>query len=294
MTAAVQGARRRHAPADALDRLRDARDRARAALTVPRAALPRAWVTARAARPLVDTGLWAAHIGYADRRDPRQLDRLVRRYSGFATATAKRHFRRGEPVDDLVQVSHEALLLALRRFDPTRGTPFLAYATPTIVGTLRRHFRDTGWALRVPRSVHELAKPHQDAVDMLSQDLGRAPTLTEVADLLGVPPARLEAVERARHARSTTSIDAPSAASGDSPHALAATDAGLAGVENLVALRRGLAQLDPEDVRLLTWYYVEEQTQTQIGDRLGVSQMQVSRLVARAVQRLRPHLSSAL
>ena len=261
---------------------------------MPRAPLPRAWVTPQAARPLVDTGLWAVHVGYADRRDPRHLERLVHRYSGFATATAKRHFRGGEPVDDLVQVSHEALMLALHRFDPTRGTPFLAYATPTIVGTLRRHFRDTGWALRVPRSVHELAKPQHDAVDLLSQDLGRVPTLPEVADFLGVPLTQMEAVERARHARSTTSIDAPGPGPGEAPPCLATTDAGLAGVENLMALRRGLARLDPEDVQLLTWYYVEEQTQTQIGRRLGVSQMQVSRLLAQAVQRLRPHLSPAL
>jgi RNA polymerase sigma-B factor len=142
--------------------------------------------------------------------------------------------------------------------------------------------------------VHELAKPQQDAVDLLSQDLGRVPTLAEVADFLDVPLTQILAAERARHARSMTSLDAPGPAAGEAPPCLATTDVGLAGVENLMALRRGLAQLDPEDVRLLTWYYVEEQTQTQIGQTLGVSQMQVSRLLARAVQRLRPYLSGAL
>lgn len=292
-TSAARPATRRR-PADARDRLRAARDRARAALTVPRAPVARHWLTPRAARPLVDQGLWAVHVAYADRREPGHLDRLVRCYSGFATTTAKRHYRRGEPVDDLVQVSHEALMLALHRFDPTRGTPFLAYATPTIVGTLRRHFRDAGWALRVPRSVHELAKPRQDAVDMLSQDLGRPPTAAEIADFMGVPLDRLEAVERARHARSMTSLDTPDRTTGDVPSGLASPDARLDGVENLMALRRGMAQLDPDDVRLLSWYYVDELTQTRIGERLGVSQMQVSRLLARAVQRLRPFLSPAL
>jgi RNA polymerase sigma-B factor len=239
-------------------------------------------------------GLWTVHVAYADRHEPQHLDRLVQRYSAFATATAKRHHRRGEPLEDLVQVSHEALMLALRRFDPSRGTPFLAYATPTIVGTLRRHFRDSGWALRVPRTVHELAKPQQDAVELLSQDLGRRPSLAEVADFLGVPLARLEVVEGARRARSTTSIDHPDLALGESASDLSTNDAGMAGVENLVALRRGLAHLDPDEVRLLTWYYFEEQTQSQIGRRLGVSQMQVSRLLARAVQRLRPFMSSNL
>ena len=278
----------------AIERLRWARHRARATLTVPRAPSARTWVVPRSARPSVDVGLWTVHVAYADRREPRHLDRLVERYSGFATATAKRHYRRGEPVDDLVQVSHEALMLALQRFDPSRGTPFLAYATPTIVGTLRRHFRDSGWALRVPRTVHDLAKPQQDAVELLSQDLGRPPTLAEVADFMGLPLSQLEAVERARHARSMTSIDHPGHGPGEGPPILATADSGMAGVENLMALRRGLAQLDAEDVRLLTWYYFEEQTQVEIGRRLGVSQMQVSRLLARAVQRLRPFLSPNL
>ena len=261
---------------------------------MPRTPVPRSWLTPRASRPSVDLGLWTRHVAYADRRDPSELRALVERYSGFATATAKRHYRRGEPVDDLVQVSHEALMQALRRFDPTRGTPFLAYAAPTITGTLRRHFRDAGWALRVPRHVHELAKPQQDAVDLLSQDLGRTPTLAEVADFMGVPLDHLTSVERARHARSTTSIDSPDASSGEPVRAIGSNDAGLTGVENRMALRRGLAQLDDADVRLLTWYYFEEQTQSEIGQRLGVSQMQVSRLLGRAIQRLRPFLSSNL
>jgi RNA polymerase sigma-B factor len=284
----------RERPTRAIDRLRSARDRARALLTVPRLPAPRAWIAPRSARPVVDIGLWTVHVAYSDRHEPVHFDRLVRHYREFATATAKRLYRRGEPLDDLVQVSYEALILALRRFDPSRGTPFLAYATPTIVGTVRRHFRDSGWALRVPRTVHELAKPQQDAVELLSQDLGRRPSLAEVADLMGVPLAQVEVVERARRARSTTSIDHLGLVPGEIPPNLSTNDAGLTGVENMVALRRGLAQLDPDEVRLLTWYYFEEQTQSQIGRRLGVSQVQVSRLLARAVQRLRPFLSSNL
>ena len=100
-------------------------------------------------------------------------------------------------------------MLALRRFDPSRGTPFLAYARPTIVGTLRRHFRDSGWALRVPRTVHELAKPQQDAGRAAQPGPRPAADLAEVADFIGVPLAQLEVVELARRARSTTSIDHP-------------------------------------------------------------------------------------
>ena len=277
-----------------LARLRAARDMARAALTAPRQTIPRTWVLPLAARPSVDLGDWTLHVAYADRRDPQVLDTLVQRYSGFATAMARRLYRRGEPMDDLVQVSLEALMLSLQRFDPGRGTPFLAYATPTIQGTLRRHFRDTGWTLRVPRQVHDLAKPQRDAFDLLSQDLGRAPTLAEVADLMSVPLPDLEAAERAWHARSTTSIDSPDLDGGEPGHSLGHLDAGLVGTENRMALRRGLAQLGDDDVRLLSWYYFEEETQSRIAARLGCSQMQVSRLLGLAIQRLRPFLSPNL
>jgi RNA polymerase sigma-B factor len=251
-------------------------------------------LTPLAGRPSVDLDVWTDHVAYAERREAPSLARLVTRYRGFATATARRQFRHGESVEDLVQVSHEGLLQALQRFDPARGTPFLAFAAPTINGTLRRHIRDTGWAIRVPRAVHDLARPQQDAFDILSQDLGRTPTLTEVADFMGVSLAQLEGIEQARHARATASIDASVDAGPTPVPSLSAAEAGIDGAENLMALRRGLAQLDPDSVRLLTWYYFEELTQTEIATRIGVSQMQVSRLLARAVQRLRPFLSANL
>lgn len=238
--------------------------------------------------------MWTDHVAYAERRDAPALARLFSRYDGFATATARRQFRHGEPVEDLVQVSHEGLLHALQRFDPGRGTPFLAFAAPTIAGTLRRHIRDTGWAMRVPRVVHDLARPQQDAFDILSQDLGRTPTLTEVADFMGVGLAQLEGIEQARRARAVASIDAPSDTGASLVPSRSGAETGFEGAENLMALRRGLAQLDPDDVRLLTWYYFEELSQTEIASRIGVSQMQVSRLLARAVQRLRPFLSPNL
>src|SRR5690606_22259611 len=119
----------------------------------------RRWLAGSARRIAVDPDLWAMHVHYARHGDPEALQVLVDRYRPHAETQARRHYRRGEPIDDLTQVAMEALLLALRRFDPERRKPFLAFAKPTIVGSLRRHFRDAGWAIRVPRRVHELASP---------------------------------------------------------------------------------------------------------------------------------------
>jgi RNA polymerase sigma-B factor len=273
--------------------LHAARDRALALVTVPRDPVLRTWVRSVTTRPAVDLADWANHIAYADRRDPEALDRLVSRYKGFAYSAARRRYRHDEPLDDLVQVSHEALIQALRRFEPRRGIPFLAFAGPTVEGVLRRHFRDAGWALRVPRQVHELAGPHRDAVALLGQDLGRPPTLPEVADFMGVPLHQLQAVEQARRARATTSLDVP-VREGDNVRELGGPDRSLAGADDRVALRRALSQLGDDDVRLLAWYFFEELSQARIAERLGVSQMQVSRLLTKVIQRLRPYLSPNL
>ena len=188
-------------------------------------------------------------------------------------------------MDDLVQVSHEALMLALRRFDPGRQTPFLAFAAPTITGTLQRHFRDTGWALRVPRHVHELATPQRDAVDMLTQDLGRPPVLAEVADFLGVPIAQLAATDAARHARSTTSIDAPSP-EGDGPGAdrLGGLDGGHGERREPHGPATRARPLSESDVRLVELVLLPGGDAEPHRRALGCSQMQVSRLLAQAVQ----------
>ena len=285
--------RRRGRRATPLTALHAARDRALTDRTHVRWTGSRGTVTRASARPAVDLAEWTHHVAYADRRDPEALDSLVSRYGHFAAGAARRRYRHDEPLDDLVQVSHEALLQALRRFEPRRGIPFLAFAGPTVDGVLRRHFRDAGWALRVPRQVHELAGPHRDAVDLLGQDLGRPPTLPEVADFMGVPLRQLEALEQARRARATSSLDAP-VREGENARELGGHDRALAGADDRVALRRALSQLGDDDVRLLAWYYFEEQSQARIAERLGVSQMQVSRLLACAIQRLRPYLSPNL
>lgn len=269
----------------------EASDRARTLLTVPADRVERRWWDGTSVRPAVDVPLWSLHVRYGRDRDPDVLATLVERYRPQAEAQARRHYRRGEPIDDLTQVALEALLLAIRRFDPDRRKPFLAFAKPTIVGSLRRHFRDAGWAIRVPRRVHELASPVRDAHELLTHDLGRPPTTGEIADFIGVPVGEVLEALTAEDARATASLDAPDPGSGlRADQVIGRPDRGFVGIENRTALLQSIEYLSTDDRELLQMYFMEERTQSQIADVLGCSQMQVSRLLRRAVRQLRRHM----
>lgn len=277
-----------------MDDLSAASDRALAMLTIPSDAVDRRWVEGRARRPAVEWALWALHVRYAQREDADALQALVEHYRGHAEAQARRHYRRGEPVDDLTQVAYEALLLALKRFDPGRHTPFLAFAKPTIVGSLRRHFRDAGWAIRVPRRVHELSTPVRDAQELLTHDLGRPPSPGEIADFIGVDEHEVLEAFTAEDARITTSLDASDPASGlQAEQVIGQPDRGFLGIENRTALRQSLELMSDADRDLLRQYFLEERTQSQIAESLQCSQMQVSRLLRKAIRRLRRHMLGA-
>ena len=268
-----------------------ASDRARALLTIPADRVERRWLAGDAVRPAVDVELWDLHVRYGRDRDEAVLTTLVDRYRPHAEALARRHYRRGEPIDDLTQVAYEALMLALRRFDPGMSKPFLGFAKPTIVGSLRRHIRDTGWAIRVPRRVHELASPVRDAQELLTHDLGRPPSPGEVADFIGVDEREVLEAMTAEDARLTTSLDAPDPASGlQAEQVIGRPDRGFVGIENRTALVQSLDRLSDDDRELLQMYFVEERTQSQIAEVLGCSQMQVSRLLRQAVRQLRRHM----
>ena len=275
----------------ALDALHEAADRAQALMTIPADTVERSHLAGAATRPAVDVDTWTLHVRYARRRDGRTLDRLVERYRPHAEAQARRQYRHGEPMDDLTQVAYEALVLALQRFDPARSKPFLAFAKPTIVGSLRRHFRDVGWAIRVPRRVHELASPARDATELLTHDLGRPPTPGEVADFIGVDEREVLEAMTAENARATSSLDAPDTASGlQADQVIGRLDRGFVGIENRTALLQSLELLSDDDRDLLQMYFVAEQTQSQIAEVLACSQMQVSRLLRKAVRQLRRHM----
>ncbi len=226
---------------------------------------------------------------YSESRDQALRDDLVTAHMGLAEYLARRFTNRGEPLDDLIQVAALGLLKAVARFDPERGLEFSTYATPTIVGELKRHFRDKGWAVRVPRRVQELHLRLGSVVSILSQELGRSPTIGEIAQSAAVSEEEvLEAIE-AGHAYRFTSLDAP--AGNDEELSLSselgAEDQGLIDSEHRVALSPLIAQFPPRERMILHLRFFEGMTQSEIAGRLGISQMHVSRLLARALAQLR-------
>jgi RNA polymerase sigma-B factor len=226
---------------------------------------------------------------YATTRERALRDDLVTAHMGLAEYLARRFTNRGEPLDDLIQVAALGLLKAVDRFDPERGLEFSTYATPTIVGELKRHFRDKGWAVRVPRRVQELHLRLGSVVSTLSQELGRSPTIGEIAQSAAVSEEEvLEAIE-AGHAYRFTSLDAPSGNDEEMSLSteLGAEDQGLIDSEHRVTLSPLIAQFPPRERTILHLRFFEGLTQSEIAARLGISQMHVSRLLARALAQLR-------
>ena len=220
-------------------------------------------------------------------------DQLVALHLPLVEHLARRFRNRGEPYDDLMQVGTIGLIKAIDRFDPERGVEFSTYATPTVVGEIKRHFRDKGWAIRVPRRLQELRLSLGLAGAELAQELGRSPTIGELADRLGLEPDRvLEGIESA-NAYTTLSLDAPETA--DDPRttvgqAIGIEDDALENVEYRAALRPLLAKLDERERQILLLRFFGGKTQSQIANELGISQMHVSRLLSRTLESLRGDL----
>ena len=209
---------------------------------------------------------------------------------------ARRFVNRGEPFDDLVQVGTIGLIKAVDRFDTDRGVEFSTYATPTIIGEIKRHFRDKGWAIRVPRRLQELRLAITTATGELSQQLGRSPTPNEIANHLGVTTEEiLEGVESA-NAYATLSLDA-GGESEDGPTAMinsiGAVDEALEQIEVRESIKPLLAALPDREKSILMLRFFRGMTQSQIAAEIGISQMHVSRLLARTLDRLRESVESA-
>ncbi|WP_076812190.1 RNA polymerase sigma factor SigF [Pseudofrankia asymbiotica] len=217
-------------------------------------------------------------------------DQLVRMHLPLVEYLARRFRNRGEPLDDLVQVATIGLIKSVDRFDPERGVEFSTYATPTIVGEIKRHFRDKGWAIRVPRRLQELKLSLTKATSELSQKLGRSPTVAEIAAHLEMSEEEvLEGLESA-NAYSAVSLDAPDSGDDESPavaDTLGVQDESLEGVEYRESLKPLLEKLPPREKRILLLRFFGNMTQSQIATELGISQMHVSRLLARTLAQLR-------
>jgi RNA polymerase sigma-B factor len=222
----------------------------------------------------------------------RRRDLIIERCLPLADHIARRFKNRGEPYEDLVQVARMGLIQAVNRFDVDNGADFLAFAVPTMMGEVRRYFRDHGWSIKVPRRMKELGPQLNRARDELSQRLGRAPTASEVASHLGLDREEVVQAQLASSAYTTLSSDAPAfGGEGDDGRSVRSSfgdlDANLEKVLDVETVRPLLAALPERDQTVLLLRFFENMTQTQIAERLGVSQMHVSRLLARALATLR-------
>ena len=223
--------------------------------------------------------------------DPFAREALVRRFMPLARRLARRYERSSEPFEDLLQVASLGLLKALDRFDPKRGHPFSSFAVPTILGEMRRYFRDSGWAVHVPRGTQERALKVRDAQERLANNRGRAPTVNQLAEYLEFDTEEVIDALQAIQAYETLSLDAPRpgadgdvVAYGDS---VGKEDERYELVELDATVTAVLGHIPPRERLILRMRFVDDLTQTEIAERVGISQMQVSRLLRRSLDQLR-------
>jgi RNA polymerase sigma-B factor len=229
---------------------------------------------------------------YAETRDPALRERIILAYLGLADRLADRYrSNRAVPIEDLRQVARLGLVKAVDRYQPERANPFIPYAVATVVGELKRHLRDASWRLRVPRGTKDLALRLCRAIDDLPQQLGHSPTVKELAAHLNAGEDEvLEAIEVAQ-TRTAPSLDQPAGEDGDAVLGDFVTDRRhTEELEDLLVLPQLLARLPERERKIILLRYVEELTQDEIAARMQMSQMHVSRLLRRAIERMRGQL----
>jgi RNA polymerase sigma-B factor len=220
--------------------------------------------------------------------DEEAREELVSLYQPLAEYLARRFFGRGEPIEDLTQVASIGLLKAIDRFDTERGVKFSTYATATIVGELKRHFRDKGWALRVPRRLQESGLKVGRAVTDLYQDLGRAPTVREIAERTGLSEEEVLEAQETAQAYTTASLDAPTDEEGSTTgDRLGTEEESFEFLEGWASVAPAIRELPPRERHILYLRFFRGFTQTRIAEELGISQMHVSRLLSRTLSVLR-------
>lgn len=214
-------------------------------------------------------------------------DALVEMHLPLVRHLARRYAERGEPMEDVIQAGTIGLIQAVDRFEPDRGLAFSTYAVPTVVGAIRRHFRDATWSMKVPRRVQELRGKIDAAHDSLTQDLGRSPTVAEIAERASVDAQDvLDSLELSR-VREMTQIDAVAPDGAPLADRLGDLDASLAGVDDAETVKKLLASLPDQERLVVTMRFFDGMSQSEIASEVGVSQMQVSRLLSRSLAKLR-------
>ncbi len=217
-------------------------------------------------------------------------EKLVMSHLNLVRFIANKFKNRGEPIDDLVQVGYLGLLKAIDRFDPSRGLEFTTFATPTIMGEIKRHFRDKGWSVRVPRRLQELSAKVNQATDTLTSQLQRSPTVAEIADYLDATVDEvLEAMESSS-AYSSVSLEAPSGTDDDDTPSVidryATEDSDLAFTDDRIIIEEALASFSPREREVIEMRFLKGMTQIEIAEKLGISQVQVSRLLRRTLKKI--------
>jgi RNA polymerase sigma-B factor len=230
---------------------------------------------------------------YLEDGDLAARERLVARFLPLARQLARRYGAAGEPIDDLIQVASLGLVKAIDRYDLDRDVALTTYATPNVVGEIKRYFRDKAWAVRVPRGLQELHARLAKTIDSLTADLGRSPSIAEIAkNLESTPEQVLEALETGS-AYSTISLSADSGGGEDQDpmEAIGEDDEGYERTEDRASLQPALDMLPAREREILRLRFEEGLTQTQIAERFEISQMHVSRLIRKSLERMRRELS---
>ena len=231
---------------------------------------------------------------YHEQGDRAAREQLIERYMSLVRSLARRYASRGEQLDDLVQIGAIGLIKAIDRFDISRGFELTTYATPNIIGEIKRHFRDHGWAVRVPRGLQELSIQLMRVVEQLTGELGRSPTIAELAEATGSSEEEvLEALETSR-AYSPLSLSVGSSGDDDELdplESLGVEEHEYEVSEDRAVLEPGMRVLDARERMILSLRFYEGLTQSQIAQRVGISQMHVSRLIRRALEKARAEIA---
>jgi RNA polymerase sigma-B factor len=242
-----------------------------------------------AVTPMTTVGSDELFVRWTKDRDVPARDTLIERFLPLARKLARRYAGSNEPYDDLVQVASLGLVKAVERFDPERGFAFTSFAVPTIVGELKRYFRDAGWALHVDRSAQERARKIAEARREVSSRQGRSPTVPELAEYLECSEEEVLEGLQAAEAYDTVSLDAPARGENETVRrldTLGGEDDRLGRVDDQATVFAAAQHLPERERRILYLRFGEDLTQAEIADRVGVSQMQVSRLLCKSVKRL--------